>query len=72
MQRRHFIKNSGLLLTGAAFFKQNLSSIIPVAPSDQLNIGVIGINGMGWSNLQHALQCPGVRVWPYVMWMKMC
>lgn len=62
MQRRHFIKNSGLLLTGAAFFKQNLSSIIPVAPSDQLNIGVIGINGMGWSNLQHALQCPGVRV----------
>ena len=31
-------------------------------PSDQLNIGAIGINGMGWSNLSAAVKVPGVNV----------
>lgn len=33
-----------------------------VAPSDQVNIGVIGVNGMGWSNLKAVLKIPGVNL----------
>ncbi len=33
-----------------------------VSPSDQLNIGAIGINGMGWSNVRAALKVPGVNL----------
>ena len=33
-----------------------------IAPSDQINIGVIGINGMGWSNLIAILKIPGVNL----------
>ena len=29
-----------------------------MAPSDQVNIGVIGLNGMGWSNPRAALKVP--------------
>lgn len=31
-------------------------------PSDQLNIGAIGINGMGWANVSSALKIPGVNL----------
>lgn len=33
-----------------------------IGASDQINIGVIGINGMGWSDLQAALKVPGVNL----------
>ena len=33
-----------------------------IAPSDQVNIGVIGINGMGWSDLKAILKVPGVNL----------
>ena len=33
-----------------------------VAPADQLNIGTIGIKGMGWSNTRSALKIPGVNL----------
>ena len=39
-----------------AYFKNK------IAPSDQLNIGAIGINGMGWSNVRAALKIPGVNL----------
>ena len=32
-----------------------------IAPSDQLNIGAIGIKGMGWANVQAALKVAGVK-----------
>jgi predicted dehydrogenase len=32
-----------------------------VAPSDQLNVGVIGANGMGWSDMQSHLKIAGVN-----------
>lgn len=65
--RRNFLQNSaaiagGSLLVSAldnkafAIFKNR------IAPSDQLNIGVIGIKGMGWSNLNAALKVPGVNL----------
>jgi predicted dehydrogenase len=65
--RRKFIKNAATLLgssmalssfdnTAFAIFKNR------IAPSDQLNIGVIGINGMGWANATTAIKIPGVNL----------
>ena len=65
--RRKFLLNSvtmaggGLLATSLnnqafAIFKNR------IAPSDQLNVGLIGVNGMGWANLTAALKVPGVNV----------
>ena len=65
--RKKFIHQSSLLLGGGlmassldsqafAIFKNR------VAPSDQLNIGAIGINGMGWANVKAALKVPGVNL----------
>ena len=33
-----------------------------IAPSDQLNIGAIGLNGMGWADVTAALKVPGVNL----------
>jgi predicted dehydrogenase len=33
-----------------------------IAPSDQLNIGAIGVNGMGWADTTSALKIPGVNL----------
>lgn len=65
--RRKFLRNSayvaggGLLMPAInnqafAYFKNK------VAPSDQLNVAAIGINGMGWSDLNAALKVPGVNL----------
>src|SRR5687767_2141262 len=65
--RRKFIHRSAALIGGGmlassishpafAIFKNR------VAPSDQFNIGVIGINGMGWANLRAAVKIPGVNL----------
>ncbi len=65
--RRKFIQNSAALFGGSilvsaidnkafAIFKNNFS------PSDQVNIGVIGVNGMGWSDLTAALKVKGVNL----------
>ncbi len=67
VSRKKFLHQSSLLLgggllgtalpsTGFAFFKNR------IAPSDQLNIGAIGVNGMGWSNVKGALKIPGVHL----------
>src|SRR6478672_6096103 len=65
--RRKFLQNTGLLMAGSmiissldnnafAYFKNR------VMPSDQLNVGAIGINGMGWADLTAAIKIPGVNV----------
>ena len=65
--RRKFLQQSSAVLgAGAlatvfdnkayAYFKNS------IAPSDQLNIGAIGINGMGWSDVKAALKVPGVNL----------
>ena len=65
--RKKFLQQSSLLLgAGAmasaldnrafAYFKSR------VMPADQLNIGAIGINGMGWANVKAALKVPGVNL----------
>src|SRR6478736_4690528 len=67
MQRRKFLFNSGKLLAGASLFSaanNQAFAIINggVPPSDQLNIGAIGIKGMGWANVKAALKIPGVNL----------
>src|SRR4051812_45811694 len=65
--RRNFLQKSALLAGGSlmasalnnqafAIFKNR------IAPSDQLNIGAIGINGMGWADVTSALKVPGVNL----------
>ncbi|MFL5742262.1 MAG: Gfo/Idh/MocA family protein [Flavisolibacter sp.] len=65
--RRKFIQNSATLLGGGllasamnnqafAIFKNS------VLPSDQINVGAIGINGMGWTDASAAMKVPGVNL----------
>ena len=65
--RRSFLKQSSALAGGAillpAFEKNPFSSFGRLgSAADQINIGAIGINGMGWADLNAALKIPGVRV----------
>ena len=65
--RRKFLQNSASLLAGSMLlssFDNNAFSIFKnrISPSDQLNIGAIGIKGMGWANVMAALKVPGVNL----------
>jgi predicted dehydrogenase len=65
--RRSFLQKSSALAGGAillsAFNKQPFAILREgVTASDQINIGAIGINGMGWADLKSALKVPGVNV----------
>jgi predicted dehydrogenase len=64
--RRHFLQQGSALAGGAlllpSFGIQPFSFLKPVSPADQINIGAIGINGMGWADLKAALKQPGVNV----------
>ncbi len=65
--RRSFLLNSAITVGGgllASGFDNKAFAIFKnrVSPSDQLNIGAIGINGMGWSNVKAALNIPGVNI----------
>ena len=55
--RRTFIQQSSLLAAGALLRSRPL-----VAASNQVNIGAVGLNGMGWADLSSALKVPGVNV----------
>jgi predicted dehydrogenase len=65
--RRKFLYNSSALMAGGilansldnrafAIFKNRVN------PSDQINIGSIGIKGMGWADTASALKIPGVNL----------
>src|ERR1700739_4509581 len=65
--RRDFLQKSALLAGGslmAASLNNNAFAIFKnrPAPSDQLNIGAIGVNGMGWADTMSALKVPGVNL----------
>ena len=65
--RRAFLYRSAMV-TGGALLTSALSKPVyafagnRLAPSDQLNIGAIGIKGMGWADVQAALKVPGVNL----------
>ncbi len=58
MNRRNFLLNSSTILAGSALFP---SALRAMAPSDRVNFAVIGVNGMGWSNLTGLLNHPEAR-----------
>lgn len=65
--RRKFLQNSASLLAGSMLLSSFDNSAFAIfknriAPSDQLNIGAIGIKGMGWANVTAALKVPGVNL----------
>lgn len=65
--RRKFLQQTALLGSGAivlpAFDNHALAMLRKkIAPSDQLNIGAIGVNGMGWANVNGAMKIPGVNL----------
>ena len=65
--RKKFLLQSSALIGGgilSSAFDSKAFSIFKnrVMPSDQLNIGAIGINGMGWSNVKAALLVSGVNL----------
>jgi predicted dehydrogenase len=65
--RRKFLQQSALLAAGGILIptlESNAFSIFDnrVSPSDQVNIGAIGIKGMGWANVMAALKIPGVNL----------
>ena len=66
-KRRSFLQQSGALLGGTLLLPaltNNAFAIFKnrVSPSDQLNIGAIGIKGMGWANVKAALKVAGVNL----------
>jgi len=65
--RRKFIRqagaSAGALLLSTAWHQQALGSLgRRMAPSDQIHVAVIGVNGMGWADLVSSLKQPGVEV----------
>lgn len=63
MQRKEFLKKSALAGAGSMFLPSLTGfSSQKISASDQINIGAIGINGMGWGNTLKAVQVPGVNL----------
>jgi len=60
--RRSLLQQSSALAAGTIFFSSFSRAPFRVSPSDQINIGAIGLNGMGWADLSSALKVPGVNV----------
>ena len=58
MKRRHFIQSTSAYIAGAALLPKTLSATKSIAPGDKINIAAIGINGMGWSDLQSMIKNP--------------
>ncbi|MFW5972785.1 MAG: Gfo/Idh/MocA family protein [Bacteroidota bacterium] len=62
--RREFIGSASALIAGAGLATSPVAGAVSaasrVAPSDRLNFGVIGVRGMGWSNLEGHIKIPGV------------
>ncbi len=56
MKRKEFIKSTGLLAASALFAQAKVFGF----QSDTVRVGLIGTNGMGWSNLNAILKVPGV------------
>ena len=65
--RRKFLQNASALTAGGlvlSSFDNKTFAIFKngIAPSDQLNIGAIGINGMGYADLSEMLKHDGVNL----------
>jgi predicted dehydrogenase len=63
--RREFIRNTSLTAAGIAIGVKSLELIAAnrkiISPNDMINVGVIGCNGMGWSNMRSMLKNDAIR-----------
>lgn len=50
MKRRQFLQNTSMFAAGSMFIPASLNAAKRIAANDKINIGAIGINGMGWSD----------------------
>lgn len=57
MKRKSFIKSAAVLAASTMFYKANAFA----AQNKTLKVGVIGVKGMGWSNLMALLKQPNVQ-----------
>jgi len=63
LNRRKFIGHTATAVAGSFLLSAlDNPAYALFTTSDQINIGVIGINGMGWSDLNAALKVPGVNL----------
>ncbi|MBS1606334.1 MAG: Gfo/Idh/MocA family oxidoreductase [Bacteroidetes bacterium] len=64
--RRNFLQQTTALAGGALILPslgiQPWGNRTTVSAADKINIGAIGINGMGWADLKAAIKQPGVNV----------
>jgi predicted dehydrogenase len=64
--RRNFLQQTTALAGGALILPslgiQPWGNSKTVSAADKINIGAIGINGMGWADLKAAIKQPGVNV----------
>ena len=65
--RRRFLQHSSALIGGTALLSALDNPAFAIfknsfSPAEQINIGAIGINGMGWANVTSALKQAGVNV----------
>jgi len=61
--RRSFLRDSTLAVAGAAAIPKSLrAQKSSVAPADQIRIGVIGCNGMGFADLSSMMRVPEVEL----------
>lgn len=63
MNRRRFIRNAFVAGTGAGLLSAQplLAGPLPFSPGEKFRVGLIGANGMGWSNMNACLKIPGVE-----------
>jgi len=60
--RRKFIKTASLMAAGTVFSVDALTKArMSVAPSDKINVALVGGNSMGWSDLSSFLKNPEVE-----------
>ncbi|MCH7413941.1 Gfo/Idh/MocA family oxidoreductase [Belliella sp. R4-6] len=64
--RRKFLHKSllataGLTFTNVVTADQFFSDLKKIGPNDQINVGLIGCKGMGWSNVNSLLKIPQVN-----------
>ena len=58
--RRRFVRDTGLAVGAVMVPGVVRARTARIAPSDQVRVGVIGCNGMGFSNLRSILKIPEV------------
>jgi len=62
--RRDFLGTASALASGAglsAIVPSSVSAFAPVSAADKIRIGAIGVNGMGWADLNAILKNPGTE-----------